>query len=42
MFQGVSQDQISTVSYGEAHPADPGHTEEAWAKNRRAVVVYIR
>jgi len=42
LFQGVSQDQISTVSYGEAHPVDPGHTEEAWAKNRRGVIVYIR
>ena len=42
MFQGVSQDQISTVSYGEAHPVDPGHTEDAWAKNRRGVIVYIR
>jgi len=42
LLQGVSQDQISTVSYGEAHPVDPGHTEEAWAKNRRGVIVYIR
>ncbi|HSC47108.1 MAG TPA: peptidoglycan-associated lipoprotein Pal [Gammaproteobacteria bacterium] len=42
LFQGVSQDQISTVSYGEAHPVDPGHTEDAWAKNRRGVIVYIR
>ena len=42
LFQGVSADQISTVSYGEAHPADPGHDETAWAKNRRAVIVYLR
>src|SRR5579863_3747135 len=33
LFQGVSADQITTVSYGEAHPADPGHDETAWAKN---------
>lgn len=32
---GVSQDRISTISYGEERPADPGHDEEAWAKNRR-------
>ena len=32
---GVSSDRISTVSYGEERPADPGHDEAAWAKNRR-------
>lgn len=42
LFQGVSDSQISTVSYGEAHPADAGHDETAWAKNRRAVIVYLR
>ena len=42
LFQGVSADQITTVSYGEAHPADGGHDETAWAKNRRAVVVYLK
>jgi peptidoglycan-associated lipoprotein len=33
---GVSPERISTISYGEERPSDPGHTEEAWAKNRRA------
>jgi peptidoglycan-associated lipoprotein len=33
---GISSDRISTISYGEERPADPGHDEEAWAKNRRA------
>ena len=42
LFQGVSADQITTVSYGESHAADPGHDETAWAKNRRAIIVYIR
>ena len=42
LFQGVNADQITTVSYGEAHPADAGHDETAWAKNRRAVVVYLK
>src|SRR5579872_7289397 len=42
LFQGVTADQISTVSYGESHPADAGHDETAWAKNRRAVIVYLR
>lgn len=32
---GLSADRISTISYGEERPADPSHTEEAWAKNRR-------
>ena len=26
LFQGVNADQITTVSYGEAHPADPAMT----------------
>ena len=33
---GVSADRIGTISYGEERPLDPGTTEEAWAKNRRA------
>ena len=27
---------LSTVSFGKEKPVDPGHTEAAWAKNRRA------
>ena len=34
---GISSDRISTVSYGEENPVDPGHTEAAWAKNRRNI-----
>jgi peptidoglycan-associated lipoprotein len=26
---------ITTISYGEERPVDPGQNEEAWAKNRR-------
>ena len=33
---GVSPERISTISYGEEKPIDPGHSEEAWTKNRRA------
>ncbi len=36
---GISPDRISTISYGEERPVDPGHNEEAWAKNRRAHTV---
>jgi len=33
---GVAADRVKTVSYGKEFPFDPGHNEEAWAKNRRA------
>ncbi|MCA0176525.1 MAG: peptidoglycan-associated lipoprotein Pal [Proteobacteria bacterium] len=32
---GVQADQIEAVSYGKERPAVEGHTEDAWAKNRR-------
>jgi peptidoglycan-associated lipoprotein len=32
----VSGGRLSTVSYGEERPLDPGHNEAAWARNRRA------
>jgi peptidoglycan-associated lipoprotein len=32
---GMPADRISTISYGKEKPLDPGHNEEAWAKNRR-------
>jgi len=32
---GLTADRISTISYGKLKPLDPGHNEEAWAKNRR-------
>jgi peptidoglycan-associated lipoprotein len=38
---GISVDRISTISYGEEKPLDPGHNEEAWAKNRRAHSVIL-
>jgi len=41
LLQGVSEGQITTVSYGEERPADPGHDEAAWAKNRRVEIVYL-
>jgi len=37
---GVLPSQLSTVSYGEEKPLDPSHTDDAFAKNRRAVLVY--
>jgi len=38
--QGVSPSQIQIVSYGEERPSVQGHTEEAYAKNRRVVFSY--
>lgn len=32
---GVPAKQVGTVSYGIDQPADTGHNEEAWSKNRR-------
>ncbi len=32
---GVAPSRITIVSLGEEKPLDPGHSEEAWAKNRR-------
>jgi len=31
---GISAGRLTTMSYGEERPADPGHNEAAWAKNR--------
>jgi peptidoglycan-associated lipoprotein len=33
---GVGAQQVEAVSFGKERPADPGHDEAAWAKNRRA------
>lgn len=41
MLQGVSEAQITTVSYGEERPAVTGHAEEAWSRNRRVEIVYL-
>jgi peptidoglycan-associated lipoprotein len=33
---GIPSSRVKTISYGEEQPADPNHSESAWAKNRRA------
>jgi len=38
---GVPEGRISTISYGKERPLDPGHNEEAWAKNRRAHFIIL-
>jgi peptidoglycan-associated lipoprotein len=37
---GVSDSQMEAVSFGKEKPALEGHDEAAWAKNRRAEIVY--
>ena len=32
---GIDPGRVVTITYGEDKPADPGHDEAAWAKNRR-------
>ena len=39
---GVSPARIQTVSFGQEMPADPGHSESAWAKNRRVETGVVR
>lgn len=38
---GIEANRIFTISYGEDRPADPGHNEAAWAKNRRAEFILL-
>jgi peptidoglycan-associated lipoprotein len=40
MLLGASDQQIETVSFGEEKPVEMGSNEAAWAKNRRADIVY--
>jgi peptidoglycan-associated lipoprotein len=38
---GVPANSLSVISYGKEKPADPGHDEAAWAKNRRDDFVVV-
>ena len=42
MLQGVTEAQITTVSYGEERPSVQGSDESAYGKNRRVELVYGR
>lgn len=39
---GVGAERVSTLSFGKEKPADPGHDEAAWAKNRRDEFIVVR
>ena len=41
MTMGVPASNLSVISYGKEKPADPGHDEAAWAKNRRDDFVVV-
>jgi peptidoglycan-associated lipoprotein len=36
---GVAKSRIEIISYGKERPADNGHDESAWAKNRRVEII---
>lgn len=38
---GLSADMIMTISFGEDQPAEPGHNEAAWSKNRRGEIILL-
>ena len=38
---GIDPMRVRTISYGKDKPADPGHDEAAWAKNRRGDFVLL-
>ncbi len=40
LAEGITADQLATLSYGEEKPADPGHSETAWRLNRRVIIHY--
>jgi len=39
---GIPKNNLSIISYGEEKPADPGHDEAAWAKNRRVEFIIVK
>ncbi len=38
---GITVERLHTISYGKERPLDPRHTEDAWAKNRRAAFIIL-
>jgi len=38
---GIGTDRVAIISFGEEKPADSGHNETAWSKNRRAHPVIL-
>ena len=40
LLQGVQENQVQSVSFGEERPAAPGSDESAWQANRRVELLY--
>jgi peptidoglycan-associated lipoprotein len=40
LAEGAPEGRLSTLSYGEERPADPGSNERSWSENRRVELVY--
>jgi len=36
---GINASRVRTISYGKERPSNGGHSEQAWAENRRGVLV---
>jgi peptidoglycan-associated lipoprotein len=41
LLQGVTEVQVTTVSFGAERPAVEGDDDAAWSKNRRVELVYL-
>lgn len=39
-LQGVAEEQIQIVSFGEEKPVNSGHDESSWQQNRRVEITY--
>lgn len=39
---GIKADRLDTISFGEEKPADQGHDEDSWSRNRRAEFLITR
>jgi peptidoglycan-associated lipoprotein len=40
--KGLDASLVDTISYGEDRPADTGHNEAAWSKNRRDEFILLK
>ena len=38
---GTPASRLGIISYGKERPVDPGHSESAWAENRRAEFMFL-
>jgi len=38
---GISSDHVHTTSFGKDKPAEVGHNEAAWSKNRRGEFILV-